>query len=226
MSQLDRGPSSTSVEGGAPVVYLPWVQHDEVEAPEPNGAVPHTERPHTSGLRREKPSARDASLLIESLQLETDEADRADALVLKKLARTGMSQREVEIELGRELSYDQVMFNVERYLRLGYIDDERLADQIVRKQRSGKGIGSNGVRRELGRRGIPDGVIERVMSEFSSDDDFDRAVDLAESRLRRLSHESLEVQQRRILSFLMRRGYAADLSNRAFTQARQALTSD
>lgn len=226
MSQLGRGPSSTSVEGGAPVVYLPWVQHDEVEAPEPNVAAPQTEPPRSSGPRREQASARDASLLIESLQFETDEADRADALVLKKLARTGMSQREVEIELGRELSYDQVMFNVERYLRLGYIDDERLADQIVRKQRSGKGIGSNGVRRELGRRGIPDGVIERVMSEFSSDDDFDRAVDLAESRLRRLSHESLEVQQRRILSFLMRRGYAVELSNRAFTQARQTLTSD
>lgn len=226
MSQLDRGPSSTTVEGGAPVVYLPWVQHDDVAAPEPKAAEVHAKEPRMAAPLSKKPGSQDASLLIESLQLETDEADRADALVLKKLARTGMSQREVEIELGRELSYDQVMFNVERYLRLGYIDDERLADQIVRKQRTGKGVGSNGIRRELGRRGIPDGVIERAMSEFSSDDDFDRALDLAESRLRRLSHEPLEVQQRRILSFLMRRGYAAELSNRAFTQARQSLATN
>ncbi|HLP23460.1 MAG TPA: regulatory protein RecX [Microbacteriaceae bacterium] len=199
MSRLGGTPEES---GGAPVVYLPWVQNADRVAPatfDRGGTV------------------------IEQVEHEVDEADRADALVLKKLSRHGLSQREVERILALELPPESVALNVSRYVRLGYIDDDRLAESIVRSQRDRKGAGRANIRRELSTRGIPDGVIERHLVGLDDETELERATDLAEQRLRRLLHEPAEVQERRIVSFLQRRGYSHGLAARALSAAREQL---
>ncbi|MFM6974234.1 MAG: regulatory protein RecX [Agromyces sp.] len=191
---------------GAPIAYLPWVRKE---------AVPE-------GSERAEPT------LVERMQFETDEADRADALVLKKLARHGLSQREVEVALSHEFTPEQVQFNVARYIRLGYIDDARLAEHIVHVQRERKNAGRGNIRRELSARGIPLGIIEELLAELDDDTEFARAIELAASRLSRLGHESFDAQTRRVLGFLQRRGYSAGLSARALAHVRSeaAVISD
>ncbi len=203
--------------GGAPIAYLPWVTQDD--AVEVDDALADAVLPSS----RPSPATR---TFLEAVQFESDEADRADELVLRKLARNGLSQREVEVVLAAELTSEQVQFNVERYLRLGYINDERLAEQIVRVQRGRKGLGRLALRRELSTRGIPEGVIERHLAELDDDTELAAAAELALNRLRRVQKEPREVQDRRVLSFLLRRGYSSGLASRALNQARTELTSD
>lgn len=214
MSRTGGAPDS----GGAPIAYLPWVQSDAVEV---DDALQHAS---TGSWRSGAPAQ--PRTFIEAVQLENDEADRADELVLKKLARSGLSQREVEVALAAELSAEQVQFNVERYLRLGYIDDERLAEHIVRVQRDRKGLGRLSLRRELSTRGIPEGIIEAQLGALDDDAEFELASTLAANRLRRLLKEPREVQERRVSSFLQRRGYSASVAARALSSAREELETE
>ena len=196
--------TASAGSGGAPVVYLP-------------GATPLSDaEPVAVSLESESLSG----AFIDELRHESDAADRADAMVLRKMMRSGMSQREVERALAQELDHEQVFAAVQRYIRLGYIDDDRLAEQIVRTQAERKGAGSAGIRRELDARGIPSEVVARACESLDDDSEFDRACRLAAERLRRLSSESSEVQQRRVMAFLLRRGYSASLALRAIQHAR------
>lgn len=212
------------VSGGAPLAYLPWVTPVDTNPAEPMSDS------ESAGARvaletelvevQQRPTGR---TFLEAVEFESDEADRADALVLKKLARNGLSQREVEVLLAAELTEEQVQFNISRYVRLGYLDDERLAEHIVRVQRDRKGSGRSSVKRELTARGIPLAVIERVTAELDDESEIARATELAESRLRRLGAESVEVQERRVASFLQRRGYSYSVATQAIRNARDQL---
>lgn len=217
MTHSEQGVTPAAAGGGAPIAYLPWVQHETPEE-DPYLSLPDGIGSYPNGKPELVPIS---SSLLEELQYETDEGERADQLVLRKLARRGMSQREVEIELSRELDIDKVIFAVQRYIRLGYIDDDRLAEQIVRVQRERKGQGVSGIRHELERRGIPSAVSARVLAELDDDEELERATELAADRLRRLAAEAPEVQQRRVMGFLMRRGYSSGIASKAIRAAQQ-----
>lgn len=218
MTHRERGASASA--GVAPIAYLPWVRHDD----EPSDAAPDVVAISSDDVLLDIVSdiasaEAESGFLTEEFGHEIEAADRADALVLRQLARRGMSQREVERELARELDVAQITTAVQRYIRLGYIDDDRLGEHIVQAQRDRKGKGSAGVRRELESRGIPAAVITRVLGDLDGDEELARATELAVDRLRRVATEPDDVQRRRLSGFLMRRGYSGSVANAAITAA-------
>ncbi|MFC7432773.1 MULTISPECIES: regulatory protein RecX [unclassified Agrococcus] len=100
----------------------------------------------------------------------------------------------------------------------GAIDDRALAESVAERVRSRRKAGARVVEQELARRGIAD---EHRTPAPSDDDELERAVGLAEQRLRRAPID--EGAERRVAGMLARRGFASGICRRAIEAAKARL---
>lgn len=143
----------------------------------------------------------------EEAEAEFDPAALENALI-KKLARRDLSIAEAEHFLEQNgLPAEQLEEWIERNERLGYLDDLRLADNLVDQLRRRKGLGSSSIRQELSRRKIDPIVISEALGESDQDDERARALELAVKRAGQLSSYDEATAERRLTGFLMRKGY-------------------
>lgn len=143
----------------------------------------------------------------EEAEAEFDPAALENALI-KKLARRDLSIAEAEHFLEQNgLPAEQLEEWIERNERLGYLDDLRLAENLVDQLRRRKGLGSSSIRQELSRRKIDPIVISEALGESDQDDERARALELAVKRAGQLSSYDEATAERRLTGFLMRKGY-------------------
>ncbi|KQW04152.1 hypothetical protein ASC66_16720 [Leifsonia sp. Root4] len=143
----------------------------------------------------------------EEAEAEFDPAALENALI-KKLARRDLSIAEAEQFLEQNgLPAEQLEEWIERNERLGYLDDVRLAENLVDQLRRRKGLGSSSIRQELSRRKINPIVISEALGESDRDDERARALELAVKRAGQLSSYDEATAERRLTGFLMRKGY-------------------
>jgi regulatory protein len=118
-----------------------------------------------------------------------------------RLLRAGFPREEIDEEL-------------ERLKSVGLVDDDRFAVQLVEHEIEGRRAGRRGVAATLSAKGIDRATIERVLGEVPGDE-WERAAGLAAERARALSGHPPDVAFRRLLSFLVRRGYEPEVARRA-----------
>ncbi|MGR2753836.1 regulatory protein RecX [Agromyces arachidis] len=154
--------------------------------------------------------------------VERDE--RIDRMIVGRLRRSSLSVAEVRSALG-EHGLDDVEVEewVERYERLGYLDDRRLAEQLVHSHGVRRGRGSGALLHELGRRGIDGDLARAALDALDPDVELEHATAIAERRVRQLAGLERSVAQRRLTAFLLRRGYGSEVVREA---VRVALDGD
>src|SRR5690606_20073318 len=117
----------------APVTYLPGASPSRPAASSPLSAASSS------------PSAAD----------DTAERARAERVSMHALARRGVSVAELRVTLlARELPEHIVEHELERLERVGLLDDEALAETLVRTLRERKKLGRTALAAELSRRRI------------------------------------------------------------------------
>ncbi len=132
--------------------------------------------------------------------------------LIKKLARRDLSQSEVEYFLEQNgLPVEQIDEWTERMIRLGYVDDLRLAENVADQLRRRKGLGVSSIKQELSRRKVSPQVIAEVVGESDQDDERARALALAVKRAGQLSSYDDATAERRLTGFLMRKGYGSGI---------------
>jgi len=130
------------------------------------------------------------------------------------------SRRELERRLlGARFEPSEVEDVLVRLERVGLVDDEAFARQFAEHRFGSRKEGSRAVAQGLRAAGIESSLAEAV-SRGASEDDEERAADLARSRVSRLSGVSPEKAFARLSSLLMRRGYGPQIARSA---ARKAL---
>ncbi|WP_448809634.1 regulatory protein RecX [Agromyces bauzanensis] len=225
---------SDAVEHLAPVSYLPWVARDEpdaqpavesdagVEGETPRGRGARGDRsaqsrhPAGSGLRR----TRFAVVDDDSDETGAERDDRIDRLVVSRLRRSALSVAEVRAVLAEHgLDADEIEEWIERYERLGYLDDARLAEQLVHVSSSRRGRGSGAILQELSRRGVDDAAARAAIEAIDPDTERENAFAVAERRARQLTGLDRQTAERRLSAFLQRRGYPGDVVREAVTAA-------
>ena len=137
---------------------------------------------------------------------------RADAerLSMRALGRKGVSESELRTMLTKnDLDPDVVEHEIERLTRVGLVDDVALATDLVDRLHDRKGLGRQGVVAELRRRGIDQVAIDAALEAAADDEDdeFVRAIDLAQKRAGQLRGLDRATAERRLSGFLMRKGY-------------------
>lgn len=154
---------------------------------------------------------------------EHHEAETQDAsdLLVRALGRSAKSVSEAESFLAErtELSARQRENVVNRMIDLGYLDDARLAEQLIEGALSRKGLGRGGMSRELRKRGLDDSDIQNALGDLDGDEEFDRALALAQERASRFRGLDYETAQRRLYGYLARRGFGGDIVGRAVKEA-------
>lgn len=146
-------------------------------------------------------------------------AEEAEAALLRTLRGRQLSSAEArEMLRGRELHIDAVDDIVERFEGFGYLDDARLAEQVVHIAVTRKKQGRQGVARALSARGIAAEVADTALAALDTDD-LDRAVEFARTRVRAMERLEREVALRRLTGQLARRGYTGSVARQAADRA-------
>ncbi|GAB3124497.1 regulatory protein RecX [Glaciibacter psychrotolerans] len=150
---------------------------------------------------------------------QAEERERAEQLLLRRLRSRSLSRAEAGVVLaGTDIDADEVDEILERFAELHYIDEERLADQIIHSHHERKGLGRSGVESEMRRRKLDPFLIEEKLEELP-DDETERAVELACARIRQLDRFDDQTIDRRLTGFLLRKGYDSAAVRVAITAA-------
>ncbi|WP_164863501.1 regulatory protein RecX [Agromyces sp. LHK192] len=180
----------------APVTYLPWAERPSPGAP----AETHDD--------------------VEATETGVERDARIDRLVVSRLRRSSLSNAEVRgVLVEHGLDDAEVDEWIERYERLGYLDDARLAEQLVHTGASRRGRGSGAILAELGRRGVDPAAARAAVEEIDPEVEHENALRVAMQRARQLGGLDRRVAERRLTAFLQRRGYPSEIVRRAVAEA-------
>lgn len=128
------------------------------------------------------------------------------ALALYYLEKRARTEKEIREKLGRkEIDPAVIDTVVEKLKSYGYIDDVRFASNFQRYRNDFKPMGKRRLKTELYIKGVPKEIIETVNSE--PEKEFELALAAAETKIRQYSNLEPAVFQRRMFSFLARRGF-------------------
>lgn len=145
---------------------------------------------------------------------------RIDRLVVGRLRRSSLSIAEVRGVLTEHgLDEAEVVEWIERYERLGYLNDVRLAEQLVRTGAERRGRGSGAILAELTRRGVSAEATRAALDRLDPDLERHNALAVAERRARQLRGLDPRVAERRLTAFLQRRGYDSAVVREAVAAA-------
>lgn len=148
------------------------------------------------------------------------ERDIAERNLLRKLRTRSLSMREAQAVVAeRDLDSAAIDSVLTDFVRRGYLDDRALAEQLVRAGTGRKGQGRQVLARTLAKRGIDRAVADAAIAELP-DDDYQRALAFAQSRVSAMRGVDPQAALRRLAGQLSRRGYPGSV---AFKAAREAL---
>jgi regulatory protein len=106
---------------------------------------------------------------------------------------------------------------------VGLVDDEQFARELATHELRGRGSGRRLAMTALRRAGVDPDMAERVVGEMAPADEEGRAEEVARAKLGRFRGLDEVTAYRRLLSYLLRRGYDGSVAREA---ARRALSSE
>lgn len=171
--------------------------------------APVTYLPGASPAEQDEDAADDAAA----------DREQAEKLLLQRLRGRSLSVIEAEKLLrSADLDEETVQAILAKFAELHYLDDEKLADQIMHSHHERKGLGRSGVSAEMRQRGLDAELIAQKLEEMP-DDEAERANELAMKRIAQLDRFDDATIDRRLTAFLMRKGYASSVARDAVKAA-------
>jgi regulatory protein len=101
---------------------------------------------------------------------------------------------------------------LDRFSELRLIDDQALAEGFARAAHRERGLSGRAVALKLRQRGVDDATVDSAVGQIDRDSEFATARALAERRMRALRGLAPEVQTRRLVGLLARKGYPPGLA--------------
>lgn len=205
------------------VTFLPWVdpeQNQPVASPVNAGEATGHSHDVPEGV-----SHLSAVLFTEVEQTEEVsvagfDLDALEQSLLRKLNTQDMSVFEVQQWLAsKDAPEADAAELVAKCERLNYLNDERLAYELVSRLSERKGKSKSVIARELRQRGISTALISAAVESIDDDDELHKATELACQRVRQFSRLDDVTAERRLVGFLSRRGYSTDIVRAACKEA-------
>ena len=142
-----------------------------------------------------------------------DPEEVARIVVLRMLDRRAYTRSELEKALRKKGVPDDAGQRVlDRFSELRLIDDQALADGFALAAHRERGLSGRAVALKLRQRGVDDTTVDTAVGQIDRDSEVATARALAQRRLRALQGLAPEVQTRRLVGLLARKGYAPGLA--------------
>ncbi|MHA3683958.1 regulatory protein RecX [Leucobacter sp. HY1908] len=159
---------------------------------------------------------------VEAECAEEVPADRGPAYddAVRLLARRAKSSGELRGDLlALDHPADEVSLVIDEFIDSHYLDDLGLARVQAEKLRSSKGASRGQITRKLRERKLPDAVIDEVIGELDTDEEYALLREAAAKRAEKLGGLDRATAQRRLIGFLARRGWSGEPAMRAVNEA-------
>lgn len=145
-----------------------------------------------------------------------DMHDRAlGLLAVRQRSRVELHRRLLAAGFGA----DEVEAELDRLHAVGLVDDVAFAEALAGHAAGTRGESRRAIARRLTAAGVPPDVADQVLSRFVPDDEGERALALAASRVNRLKGLPPDKAFSRLSGLLARRGYAPDVARWASRRA-------
>jgi regulatory protein len=147
-------------------------------------------------------------------EIEEQELQLADLenLVVRALARKDLSEWQVtEILAANGVHSSAFEGFLTIYRSKGYVDDYAFAEREIERLHRRKGFGRSQIQRELGAKRISQEIVSDLLTALDDDDELARALELAEKKAPSLLRLDRATAERRLSSFLQRKGYPSQV---------------
>lgn len=144
----------------------------------------------------------------------------ARTIVLRRLESAPRTRGELSaLLLKRNVPEDVAERVLDRFTEVGLIDDRAFAEAWVTTRHAGRGLGRRRLGAELRRREIAPDLVREALALVDPEAERARAREFARRRLLRMADLPAAVQERRVVSALLRRGYPAEVAGTAVREA-------
>lgn len=207
------------------VTFLPWVDPESspiAASPEISGEAVGDAPEIPAGVQRlsrvmftEVEESAEEEESVAALDL-----DALEQTLLRKLHTHDMSVHEVMVWLrSKDAAEGDAAELIAKFERLNYLNDVRLARELVSRLSERKGKSKSVISRELRQRGISSHAVEAALEAIDDDDELAKATELALQRVRQFSKLDQATAERRLAGFLSRRGYSGQTVREACREA-------
>lgn len=158
-----------------------------------------------------------------ALQLSPERQEkRARNVLLHQLSKSVKSKDQLrKILAKREIDSEIAERLLDRFEESGLINDKEFALTVVNSRHRYKGLAKSAIARELREKGIDQVIAQDALADLDSAAELERAKELAEVRIRRMSNLSADVIKRRLSGYLARKGYSGNIVHSAIAHAMQ-----
>ncbi|MEV8274092.1 regulatory protein RecX [Microbacterium sp. NPDC077184] len=165
--------------------------------------------------------------VVDPLERAEDEAvETAERALIKRLRTRQLSCREARGFLSeQEIAEDAIDRIMDVCVARGYLDDMRLAEQILHVGLDRKKQGRRAISQAMTARGLPRDVVDEAMTVLDEDDELERAQEFARTKARSLQNVERDAALRRLMGQLARRGFSGAVVGTAARAALDELTS-
>ena len=112
----------------------------------------------------------------------------------------------------REVPDDAAVRVLDRLSRVRLIDDQAFATSFVQSRHHDRGLSARELSRQLRAKGIEESLVDEALAELDPDRERDTARQLVERKLRSMSRLEPQVQTRRLVGMLARKGYSPGMA--------------
>lgn len=138
----------------------------------------------------------------------------ARSICLKLLTQRARSRAELAEALRKRGVPDDIADRVlDRYTEVGLIDDAALAVSVAGAQHRERGLARRAVAQKLRQRGLDGEIVTAALGEIDAESERERAYQLVRRRQQTLARLPPEVQARRLVGLLARKGYSSGLAH-------------
>ncbi|MGZ4615351.1 MAG: regulatory protein RecX, partial [Actinomycetes bacterium] len=137
----------------------------------------------------------------------------ARTILLRKLTAAPRTRAQLAADLRRRAVPDDVAERVlDRFVEVGLINDAAFADEWVRSRHATRGLSRRALAHELRTKGVDDELAAAALDRLDDDDERSAAQALVAKRLPSLRGHDAQVQTRRLVGMLARKGYPGGLA--------------
>jgi regulatory protein len=148
----------------------------------------------------------------------------ARAICLRLLDQRARSRAELATALAKRGVPEEPAARVlDRFVEVGLIDDAAFAESLAGAQHRERGLARRAIATKLRQLGIDDEVASAALTGIDGDSERQRAGELVQRRRRSLQGLPVDVQTRRLVGLLARKGYAPGL---CYAVVREALADE
>lgn len=146
--------------------------------------------------------------------------EKAKKLCFYYLNKSDKTRKELELRLKNQQILPEIIEETLNDMEeRNYVNDQRLAEHFVQTRTEWGGLGKNAISMKLSQRGIDRNIIDEAISEVDVDKEFDKAKNLAKTRLRSTSKLESRKRYNTLVMYLMRRGFGGDVAYTAVSEA-------